>query len=164
MSGPRTASPSVPQSAAPLPDGLAVVGVAVYTLVGVLSAIIEVLLIPLYVGSHIFPVTVLIAVVVNVALPALIRVMVDWRWATALPLVAWLVTTIVLGFVNTGSGSVLVPGDGADGYVGLALYFVGTLAGFVGVVRNLGPSRLGSAPTGPTAPAGPTGPTGAVRR
>ena len=136
----------------------------VYGLVGVLSATIEVLLIPLHIGSHIFPATVIIAVLVNIALPGLVNAMVEWRSAIGVPLLAWLLTTIVLGFANTGGGSVLVPGSGADGYVGLALFFVGTLAGFIGVVRYLGPSGPG-APRGPSpmVPA-PTAPTVAARR
>ncbi len=147
---------SAPEPA--LPKGAAALGVTAYTLVGVLSAAIEVLLIPLYVGSHIFPVTVLAAVVVNYLLPALVRMMVDWRWAVVLPLAGWLVAAIILGFTNTSSGSVLVPGGGADGYVGLALFFIGTLAGFIGVIRQLPTIRLGAGSAGPPAP------TGAARR
>jgi hypothetical protein len=124
---------------APLPVGVAVLGVVVFCLIAILSGTIEVLLTPLYVGSHIFPVTVVIAVVVNFALPWLVRMVVDWRWAIAAPMICWLVTAIVLGFTNTGGGSVLLPGGGADGYVGLALFFVGTLAGFIGVIRQLLP-------------------------
>lgn len=157
-----TASP--PPAAPPLPAALTAVGVIVYGLVGVLSAIIEVLLIPLHIGAHIFPITVVIAVVVNLALPGLLSVLVDGRWVIAVPLLAWLATAIVLGFANTGGGSILVPGNGADGYVGLALFFVGTLAGFLGVVRFL-------ASNGPHAPrpighgpAGPSGSTVAARR
>jgi hypothetical protein len=120
----------------PLPDAIGGIGVVVFCLVAILSAMIEVLLVPVYIGGAIFPVTVLIAVVVNVALPRLVRVMVDWRWAIALPMVAWVVTVIVLGYANSGSGSVLVPGYGQGQYVALALFFVGTLAGFISVIRE----------------------------
>ena len=44
---------------------------------------------------------------------------------------------IVLSYVNTSHGSVLVPGYGKDQYVALALFFGGTLAGFVSVIREL---------------------------
>lgn len=53
----------------PLPTPVAVAGVVVFCVVGALSGLIEVLLVPLYLGSHIFPVTVLIAVIGNVGLP-----------------------------------------------------------------------------------------------
>jgi hypothetical protein len=117
----------------------------VFGLVGVLSAIIEVLLIPLYLGSHIFPITVLIAIVLNAVLPRLVALTVDWRWAIGLPLALWVITLIVLAYVNTGHGSVLVPGYGDGQYVGLGLFFVGTVAGFLGVVRVLGPAKAASA-------------------
>jgi hypothetical protein len=128
-----------------LPTTLAGVAVVVFCAIGVLSAIIEVLLIPLYLGSHVFPLCVVIAVVVNVALPMLVRRTVDWRWAVWLPIVGWVVAAFALGFTNTGSGSVLVPGYGNDEYVGLALYFIGTLAGFISVMRELGSVRAASA-------------------
>jgi hypothetical protein len=128
----------------PLPDALAAFGVAVYCLVGVLSAVIEVLLIPLYIGSVIFPITVLIAVVLNVALPRLVRLLVDWRFAIALPLIGWVLTVLALNVFNTGHGTVLVPGYGQGQYVGVALFFGGALAGFVGVVRERGRAMAGS--------------------
>jgi polyferredoxin len=88
---------------------------------------------------------VLIAVVVNVALPRLMRITVEWRWAIALPIIAWVVVLIVLGYANTGRGSVLVPGYGGGEYVGLGLFFLGALAGFVSVVRERTPVRVASA-------------------
>jgi hypothetical protein len=129
-----------------LSDGLAAFGVAVYCLVAIISGAIEVLLIPLYIGSVIIPVTVLIAVVVNFSLPRLVRIMVDWRFAIALPIVCWVVTLIVLNLVNVNSGTVLVPGYGNDQYVGLALFFGGVLAGFVGVIRERNAAMAGSVP------------------
>jgi hypothetical protein len=137
---PQSPSPTVDRDR-PLPLALAGAAVAVFCLVGLLSAVVEVLLIPLHVGAHIFPVTVLIAVVLNAALPGLVARTVEWRAAIALPIVVWVIAVIVLGFANTGHGSVLVPGYGADEYVGLALFFVGALVGFVSVVRERGPAR-----------------------
>jgi hypothetical protein len=122
----------------PLPDALAAAGVVVYCAVGALSGVIEVLLIPLYLGSVIFPITVLVAVIVNYAVPRLVHSLADWKWAILAPFVAWLVTVIALNTLNTGGGSVLVPGYGDGQYVGLALFFIGTLAGFISVVREFG--------------------------
>jgi len=139
-----------------LPAGVAVAGVLVYCLVAVGSALIEVLLIPLYVGGTIFPITVLIAVVVNWMLPVLVHTMAAWRWVIGLPLLSWLAGVIVLGFTNTARGSVLVPGYGDGQYVGLGLFFIGTLAGAVSVVRVLTPKIVRPAPTDEAGPIGPT--------
>jgi hypothetical protein len=121
-----------------LPDPLALAGSVVYCAVGVLSGVIEVLLIPLYLGSVIFPITVLIAIIGNVLLPHLVHSLVDWRWAIAAPFIGWLVAVIALSYFNANGGTVLVPGYGQAQYVGLALIFIGTLAGFIGVVREFG--------------------------
>jgi hypothetical protein len=123
---------------------LAIGAVVVFCLVGALSAVIEVLLIPLYHGGDVFPVTIVITIVLNVALPRLTRMTVDWGWAIALPLVSWIVVAIVLGFTNT-SRSILVPGSGQASYVALAFYFLGTLAGFISVLREWAPPRAAAA-------------------
>jgi len=128
--------PPAPSVNEPLPDVVGAAAVVIFCLVGVISAIIEVLLIPFYVGGRIFPITVLITIVLNIALPILVRMTVEWNWAIALPVVAWVVTIITLGYANTGHGSVLVPGYGDGEWVGLAVFFVGTLAGFVSVIRE----------------------------
>jgi hypothetical protein len=141
------AAPPSPEPQLPAP--LALAGAVVYCAVGVLSGVIEVLLIPLYIGSVIFPITVLIAVVGNVLLPHLVHSLADWKWAISAPFIGWLVAVIALSYFNNSSGTVLVPGYGQGQYVGLALFFIGTLAGFIGVVRELG--RLKARTT--TAPA-----------
>ena len=75
---------------------------------------------------------------------------------------------IVLGFTNTARGSVLVPGYGDGQYVGLALFFIGTLAGAVSLVNVLTPRRALSVPSdaGPVDPneGGPDVTAAAVRR
>ncbi len=136
----------------PLPTPVAVAGVVVFCLVGALSGLIEVLLVPLYLGSHIFPVTVLIAVIGNVALPRLAYNLVESRAALVGPLLCWLVVVVGLGSVSPGAGSVLVPGYGDGQYVGLALFFVGAAAGFIGVLRvRIKPAAALARPTTPGA-------------
>jgi uncharacterized membrane protein YgcG len=151
--------PSVAESA--LPTGLASLGLVICCLVGVLSGLIEVLLIPFYVGSYVFPITVVIAIVLNVALPRLVATMVDWLWAVALPAICWVLTVIVLGFTNTGSGSVLVPGYGQGQYVSLGLFFGGILAAFVSVIRER--ARLLDAERERAGASRPSSPGGSVR-
>jgi hypothetical protein len=151
-------APGAPRLVEPqLPAPLALAGSVVYCAVGVLSGVIEVLLIPLYIGSVIFPITVLIAIIGNVLLPHLVHSLVDWKWAISAPFVGWLLAVIALSYFNNSSGTVLVPGYGQGQYVGLALFFIGTLAGFIGVVRELGrlKARTATAPaTTPRATAG----------
>jgi hypothetical protein len=151
--------PSVAEPA--LPTAIASVGLVICCLIGVLSGLIEVLLIPFYVGSYVFPITVVIAVVVNIALPRLVAIMMDWLWAVALPVLCWVATVIALGFTNTGSGSVLVPGYGQGQYVSLGLFFGGILAAFVSVIRERG--RLLDAERVRTGARGPSRPGGSIR-
>jgi hypothetical protein len=124
-----------------LPIGIAIAGVVVWCLVAGLSGVFEVLLIPVYIGRFIFPITVLIALVGNVVLPRLAHQVVDSGWAVLMPMVVWVLTVIWLAFFNTSHGSVLVPGAGDDEYVGLALFFGGTLAAAIGVIHENSRSR-----------------------
>jgi hypothetical protein len=131
---------ALPTSAEPAAEGaesqgLVVAGVVIFCLVGALSAVVEVLLVPFYVGSDVFPIAVLLAVVGNFALPTLVSALVDSAAATVLPVLAWLITAVALGFVNTGDGDVLVPGYGQGQYVALGVFFGGVLAGVVATVR-----------------------------
>jgi hypothetical protein len=133
-----------------LPAGFTAAGIVVLCLVGALSGLIEVLLVPLYIGSHIFPITVLIAIVLNIALPNLAHNLSESRAAIVAPLLCWLVVEVGLASVSPGNASVLVPGYGDGQYVGLALFFVGALAGFVGVIRVRTAQRIRTT-SGPTA-------------
>jgi hypothetical protein len=156
---------------APLPSWLTATGVGVFCLVSILSALVEVLLVPLYIGSIIFPLTLLLAAVGNIALPRLVSVLHDSGIAIALPSILWVTTVFGIGTVNTSGGDVLVPGGGNDQYVSLGLLFGGTLACVIGTVRANGkrPRALRppiAAPPQPT-PKGPragSGRAGSGRR
>jgi hypothetical protein len=124
-----------------LPTAVAVAGVVVWCLVAGLSAVLEVLLIPVYIGRFIFPIAVVIALVANIAIPRLAHQVLDSGWAVLLPMVVWVLTVIWLAFFNTSHGSVLVPGAGDDEYVGLAIFFGGTLAAAIGVLYENSRSR-----------------------
>jgi hypothetical protein len=115
-------------------------GVAALALCGGLSALIEMLLVPLYLGKVIFPVTVVLAVVGNVTLPRLARRMVPTTLAAALPLLTWLLMVIGFGTVGRPEGDVILPGaPRAAELVAYALMLVGALAGVATIALTVPP-------------------------
>ncbi len=115
---------------------ITVAGIIVFSAIGVLSAIVEVLYVPYYVGAYVFPISAVVAVSANFALPRLMRQFIDSGPLVALPTALWVLTVIVLGFANTGDGDVIVPGYGQSQYVALATIFLGALAGAIGLMRS----------------------------
>jgi hypothetical protein len=104
-----------------------------------LAAIIEVLLTPLYLGSVLFPITVLLAIATNIALPMLARELVDSTLSAAVPVIVWFLVAIVLGFLPA-HGSVLLPGGGAgQTFASLGTVFLGVIAGSITMARTIGP-------------------------
>ena len=102
--------------------------------IAVLSAVIEVLLVPLRVGTVILPITVPLAVATNVLLPLMCRRIVDTSIAAALAPIAWVVTVFVLAS-GRPEGDVLLPGgNGVEGNLGYALLLLGIFAGVITVV------------------------------
>lgn len=105
------------------------------------AAVLEAFYLPLRIGTILLPVSVLAAVVLNVALPRLMVAATGSRLAGAVPDVLWLLIILVLS-LGRPEGDVIVPGNG----VGLALLFLGALAGAVGTGRALsgiGPAKQG---------------------
>lgn len=111
----------------------------------VLSGLLEVLFVPLYVGSVIVPVAVVAALAGNVVLP---------RWGLqalhrgiggALPALCWLVTVLGLATVPRPEGDVLVAGGNAQAYVFYGVLLAGAVAAMVTVVAGT------SAPPAPAA-------------
>lgn len=103
--------------------------VVLFTLLGAMSAMLEILLVPLYIGSVIFPVTLVIALIGNLALPRALRFIVGSTGLGALPFVAWAIVILIVGFYPDAMGDVLLPGYGDGQYVGGALLVVGLTAG-----------------------------------
>lgn len=130
--------------------GVALVG---FTVIGGLSAFFEILLVPLYLGSVIFPVTLLLVVIGNAMLPRLVRGLVNSAAASLLPIVAWLAVVAVTGFVPSPMGDVLLPGYGSGQYVGEALVLLGLFSGVISVFVDSGRRRgpMADAPTEVTA-------------
>ncbi len=156
-----TATPNTGATAPPPdPRWVAPVGVVLCVLCAALAALIEVTLVPLYVGSVIVPVTLLLTAATSVALPVLARRMVDGSaavLATFAPFVAWVVTYFVLA-AQRSEGDVLLTGSGAAGVVGLVLLAVGAITGITtaAVVAFRGPAA-GTAPPAPRTGSGSRG-------
>jgi hypothetical protein len=111
------------------------VGVLIIALCGALSALFETLLVPLYAGSALVPVAIVLALIGNVALPRMARTLVPSTLAAMAPFAAWLVVVLGFGTVGRPEGDVILPG--APGSVELVTYGVllgGALAGTATVV------------------------------
>ena len=116
---------------------LDVVGVVLLTGAAVLAALLELLLIPLYAGATLVPVTVLLAILTNILLPRLARELIPTGPALLAPFAAWLVVVVALGLFPRPEGDVVIPGTGGMEWSGYGVLLLGTLAGVVTVVLSL---------------------------
>jgi hypothetical protein len=147
-------SPPVEPPASPEPRrALDVLGIVVCAASAVLAAIITVLLTPLYWGSGsvLAPVSVLLAIVANVALPLLTRWLGASPIASGVPFVLWLLAVLVLG-TSRPEGDVLLPaGSGSQQWVTYGMMAAGALAGSITVVTlTMGQLPTQAAPSAPT--------------
>jgi hypothetical protein len=119
-----------------------VTAVVLFTLLGAMSAAIEILLVPLYIGSVIFPITLVLVLIGNVYFPRAVWWLTDSTGLAFLPTVGWVVVLIYFGIVPNPMGDVLLPGYGQGQYVGQALLVVGLIAGILSaaVHRPPGPN------------------------
>jgi hypothetical protein len=99
-----------------------------------LAALLELLLVPLYDGGTIMPVTVLFGIVGNVALPRLAGAFVDRTAAMVVPFAAWLLTLVILAMTPRAEGDVLVRAGGNEEWVFYALLLGGLVAGVTTIV------------------------------
>jgi len=144
----------------PLRPLLRLLAVVLFTLLGAMSAMLEILLVPLYIGGVIFPITLVIALIGNVGIPRALRFIVDSGGLAGLPLVAWIIVMFVAGFVPDSMGDVLLPGYGQGQYVSVALLLVGLVAGALAVAL---PPRRGRPARPSTKPPSTGRPTAASR-
>jgi hypothetical protein len=106
---------------------------------GALAGLIEMLLVPLYAGSTLVPIAVVMAVVGNIALPLLARMLVPTTGGTLAPFASWLLVVIVIGLFPRPEGDVILPGGGgALEWVTYGVLLGGALAGTVTVVMSTG--------------------------
>lgn len=115
-------------------------GVVLLTACGAVSALLEALLVPLYAGTVIVPVAVVLALVGNVALPRLARQLVPTTFAALLPFLAWLVVMIGFGMITRPQGDVILPGSPqAVEFVVYGVLLGGAVAGTITVVVSSPP-------------------------
>lgn len=138
-SGPPVAPP--PESE---PVGaLEIAGIVACCVMGALAALLSVLLTPLYWGSALVPVSVVLAVASNVGLPILATRLGASRPVAAIPFVLWVVVVVALG-VSRPEGDVLLPaGNGAQPWVTYGMLLAGALAGGVTLA-----TQIAGTPTG----------------
>lgn len=113
-------------------------GVVVLSFCGALCALLEALLVPLYAGSVLVPVTIAAALLSNIALPRLARNLVPRTLAAVLPFAAWLVVIVAFGVFARPEGDVILPG-GSIQWVSYAMLLGGALAGTITVVSAAPP-------------------------
>src|SRR5699024_9781669 len=112
----------------------------VVCVVAVVAGALELLAVPLRVGTAFAPVSVLFAVVGNVALPRAGRVFAARTAALVAPFLCWLVPFAGLALTPRPDGDVLVPGSGGSQWVFFAALAFGIVAGVITIVRY-GPPR-----------------------
>ena len=139
-------------------------GVGLVALCAALAAMLEALLVPLYIGSVVFPIAILFAILSNFALPRLARALVPSTPAAVVPFVAWLAVMIGFGLVTRPEGDVILPG-GTLQWVTYGVLFGGVLAAAVSIVMSTpAPLAAGPAPPAPRPPSGPPPKRSSVRR
>jgi hypothetical protein len=99
-------------------------------LAAALSALIEAFLVPLYAGTVIVPVAVVLALAGNLVFPRLARALVPRMLATVAPVLAWLAVMFVF-LAGRPEGDIAFPGSPT----GAVWVFYGTLFG--GVVAGI---------------------------
>jgi hypothetical protein len=129
------------------------IGLLFVALSAVLAAVVEVTLVPLYVGAVLVPVAVVVALATNVLLPVLAFRLVRRGLAAALPFVLWLVVAFTFGVVARPEGDVLLPGGSAAlEWTSYGVLLGGALAGTLTVVFLVPSRRRLSAGTDPGSP------------
>ena len=114
--------------------------VALLAACGLLSGLVETLLVPLYAGSQLLPISVVIAIVLNYLLCAGSARTVGRPMGAVITLVLWVLPVLVLPEVQPAGGDVLIlGGSSTQQYVYYALILLGCGAGIVAMVRTIGP-------------------------
>jgi hypothetical protein len=115
-------------------------GVLLVALSGALAALIEALLVPLYAGSVVVPVAIVLALASNVLLPRLAHALVPTTLAALAPFGAWLAVILGFGAFGRPEGDVILPGSpGGVEFVTYGVLLGGALAGTASVVWLMPP-------------------------
>lgn len=117
----------------PLPPAPAFAAALLFVVVAVLAAVVEVLLVPVRIGTAVVPVTVALGIATTVGVPILGGRATGRTLGAALPLIAWIVTVIALSQARP-EGDVLLVGTAPLVYVTYALLVLGAVAGIATVL------------------------------
>ena len=112
---------------------LRVAGGVISVLAALVTAVGELMIVPLRLGGHLIGVAVVATVVANIALGWFAYTTVGRRWAVALPAAAWLVLMVTASGRTTEGDLLLVgPQGGAlvdgDSWVGVVVILAGSIA------------------------------------
>jgi hypothetical protein len=126
------------------------VGVALLCGCAVLAALLTLFLVPIYAGTVLVPVAVVLALATNIVLPRLARTLIPTTGAAMLPFASWLIVVIAVGALTRPEGDIVLPGGGgALEWVSYGVLLGGPLAGTVTVVLSSGAGRPSPPPAGP---------------
>lgn len=114
----------------PLPSGLVALGLVLYGIAGALSALLEILLVPLRVGTVLVPIAVVLAVASNIVIPWLSSGLTTAAFGAAPPVVLWIVTAFLLS-TSRPEGDVLLPGGTNVQWVSYGVLFGGLFTGLI---------------------------------
>jgi hypothetical protein len=138
-------------------DSLDRLGVGLLCLCAALAGLLEVLLVPLYAGSSLVPIAVLLAIASNIALPRMSRALIDRTGAAVLPFLSWLIVIGVIALMPRPEGDVILPaGSVGVQLVGYGVLLGGSMAGTITVVVS-GAARASVPPMPPPIPPPKTG-------
>ena len=104
--------------------------VGLISAVALLSGVLEVLLVPLYAGSVLVPLSAVLAVLGNLALPRLGFATIRMPAGALIPVLSWLVPVLALVVIARPEGDILVAGGGAQQWNYYAMVLLGGGAGF----------------------------------
>jgi hypothetical protein len=116
------------------------IGIVLLCGCGVLSALVELALIPLYAGTVPVGLAAVLAIVGNIALVLLGRELVSAGGLRIAPFAAWLLTIVVIALFPRPEGDNLAPGGGLT-WVTYGVLFGGALAGTLTAVFTAAPPR-----------------------
>jgi hypothetical protein len=124
-----------PEAPAPEVSGWDWAGVAVLAMCGLLTGLLETLLVPLYAGRYIVPLAVLLALASNTVLPRMARALVPRTAAALAPFGGWLIVVFGFGVLSRPEGDVVLPGAPSSvEFVTYGLLLGGAVAGTATVV------------------------------
>jgi hypothetical protein len=114
----------------PLAAPLVGLGLVLFGLAGALSALLEILAVPLRVGTTLFPVAVVLAIASNILIPWLSSQLTTASLGAAPPVVLWILTAFLLS-TSRPEGDVLLPGGSSVQWVSYGVLFGGLFTGLI---------------------------------